>query len=604
VTAGIFEYQDSKQEYNEVNFMKETKAPSAWETIKRLRADLTLHKTWLGLVLFTAFIGGIMTFINPYLLKTLTDTAIAQQKQAFLQLVLWALAAMLLDVVLKYFTRIVAIRYETFTIRDLRNRVLAQIQRLPISFTDTLHSGDLVSRLNNDIDKIALLPQRIHELVRQPVTFVLGFSYMYILSWKLLLATCILIPISAILFDKVVKPLQAHAQKEMEHLARANAVTQDAIRGIYIIKAFNLQKILTKKYRLIAEDVRKEGLEIDRRRAISFAVFLMLRYIPQLVAPLYGGYLAFSGEITVGALIASNYLIWLIFIPVELMLDWLRNLREIAPAVDRIFEILDQPIEHENGSDFNPAAGAKALSFNSVNFEYSDDLKILEDFTLDLDEGKVVALVGSSGCGKSTVLKLLCGFYRPQSGQIQICGSDIFQSGISAARRQVSLVSQETYLFPTTIAENISYGRPGATRDEIVNAAKAANAHDFITKHVGGYESQVGEWGAKLSVGEKQRIALARAILKDAPILLLDEPTSALDAQSEAVVQEALERFMRGRTVLVIAHRLSTIKNVDEIIVLDQGRLRERGTHQELMGSDTIYRRLYLKQTDLEDLHV
>jgi subfamily B ATP-binding cassette protein MsbA/ATP-binding cassette subfamily B protein AbcA/BmrA len=329
----------------------------------------------------------------------------------------------------------------------------------------------------------------------------------------------------------------------------------------------------------------------------------MLRYIPQLVAPLYGGYLAFTGEITVGSLIASTYLIWMIFLPVENMLEWMRSLREVAPAVERVFEILDQPTENGQPARVQPVACAQAITFNAVTFQYNDDANILENLTFSIDRGKVVALVGSSGCGKSTVLKLLCGFYRPQSGQIQINGRDIFQSSIRDARRLVSLVSQETYLFPTTIAENISHGRLGATPDEIVAAAKAANAHDFITAQPEGYESQVGEWGIRLSGGEKQRIALARAILKDAPILLLDEPTSALDTHAEAIVQEALERFMCGRTVLVIAHRLSTIKNVDEIIVLDQGHLQERGTHAELMQSDTLYKRLYLKQADPEDLH-
>ena len=574
------------------------------ETIKRLLPTLKKHKTWLWLVWLTALIAGFMDFLTPYLMKTLTDTALAQQSETFRQLVLWAFLAMTVDIALKYFTRIIAIRYQTYTLRDLRNRVTAHIQRLPISYTETLHSGDLVSRLNNDIDKIGTLTQRIHELVQQPVIFILGFTYMYILSWKLLLATCILIPLSAILYDKVVKPMQAHARMEMEHLARANAVTQDAIRGIYIIKAFNLQKVLTAKYQKIAEDVRKEGLEIDKRGAMSFAVFLMLRYVPQLVTPLYGGYLAFTGEITVGALMASIYLNWMIFRPIETMLGWMRQLREVAPAVERIFEILDQPIENGSHVDFEPASVAPALAFASVNFQYNPDTQILSDFSLSVDKGKVVALVGSSGCGKSTVLKLLCGFYRPESGTVCIGGNDIFESDLRAARKYVSLVSQETYLFPTTIIENIGFGREGATRDEIIAAAKAANAHDFILAQPDGYETNVGEWGGKLSGGEKQRIALARAILKDAPILLLDEPTSALDAQSESIVQEALDRFMQGRTVLVVAHRLSTIKNVDEIVVLDNGRLHERGSHEELMQSNSLYKRLYLKQTAQEVAHV
>jgi len=583
--------------------MTEKLPPPTWQTIRCLVPDLKIHRFWLGLVWLTALFMGIMEFINPYLLKVLTDTALAQQNETFRQLVLWAPVAMTLDIVLKYFTRIVSIRYQTYTLRDLRNRVTAHIQRLPISYTETLHSGDLVSRLNNDIDKIAILPRHVHELVQQPVVFLLGFTYMYILSWKLLLATCILIPVSSILYDKVVKPMQAHSRKEMEHLARANAVTQDAIRGIYIIKAFNLQKILTKKFQQIAEDVRSEGLAIDKRAGIEFAVFLLLRYTPQLVAPLYGGYLAFRGEITVGALIASNYLIWMIFIPVETLLGWIRQLREVAPAVERVFVLLDQPIEETQHHNFQPAPAAPAFIFDRVNFKYNDETQILHDFSLSMNKGEAVALVGPSGGGKSTVLKLLCGFYRPQSGHIHIEGNDILRSDLYEVRKRVSLVSQETYLFPTTIAENIAYGRQGATRDEIIAAARAANAHDFISAQPDDYETQVGEWGSKLSGGERQRIALARAILKDAPILLLDEPTSALDAQSEAILQEALERFMRGRTVLVVAHRLSTIKNVDEIIVLDAGKLRERGTHQQLMHADSLYKRLYLKQTTKEVAH-
>lgn len=579
-------------------------AGSPLKSLRRLIPDLKVHKKWLRLIWLMALMAGIMEFLNPFLLKTLTDTAVARQTERFWQLVIWALAAMLIDALLRYFSRIVTTRYEIYTIRDLRNRVASHIQRLPISYTDSVHSGDLVSRLNTDMDRIAQLPRRANELVMQPVVFLLGFTYLLILSWKLLLATCILIPISAVLYDKVVKPMQAHSQKELEHLARANAVTQDAIQGIYIIKAYNLQKLLTKKYQGIAENVRKEGLEIDRRRALEMAVFLVLRYIPQLVAPLYGGYLAFRGEISVGTLIASNYLIWMVFIPVETMLGWIRNLREVAPAVERIFEILDQPAEDGRAEDFTPVENARAVSFDSVSFQYGEEIKILDDFSLEVDEGQTVALVGSSGCGKSTVLKLLCGFYRPQGGEIRIKGHDILRSGIREARKQVSLVSQETYLFPTTIAENIAYGKLGASQGEIEEAARAANAHDFITALSNGYQTQVGEWGSRLSGGEKQRISLARAILKDAPILLLDEPTSALDAQSEAVVQEALERFMQGRTVLVVAHRLATIKNVDEIVVLDQGRLVERGTHADLMGTKTLYQRLYLKQTDQEGDHV
>jgi ABC-type multidrug transport system fused ATPase/permease subunit len=390
----------------------------------------------------------------------------------------------------------------------------------------------------------------------------------------------------------------------MEHLAQASAVTQDAIGGIFIIKAFNLQKVLTEKFRRIAEAVRLEGLAIDRRAGVEFAVFLMLRYTPQLVAPLYGGYLAYTGEISVGALLASVYLIWMVFIPVETALGWIRQFREITPALERIFEILDHPIEAEPVEESLPVPAASAFSFKSVSFRYNKDDDVLKDFNLAVDQGTIVALVGPSGCGKSTVLKLLCGFYRPQEGEVNIFGREIFQSGLRDARQRVSLVSQDTYLFPTTIAENIAYGRLGAGEADIIAAARAANAHEFILQQPDGYETYVGERGVRLSGGERQRIALARAILKDAPILLLDEPTSALDAQSEAIVQEALDRFMLGRTVLVVAHRLSTVKSVDLIVVLEGGKLCERGTHAELMKGNTLYKRLYLKQTAQEAQHV
>ncbi len=575
---------------------EDAKSTANWKDLFRLFQYLKPHKFWLSVSIFGAVVDAMIRFVTPYLLKNLTDTAVEGRSDQFTGYVYIFLAAMVVNSTFTYLSKISSARYHTYTLRDLRNGITGRIQHLPLSYTDSLHSGDLVSRLNNDADQMSNIIKNLPDYVFRPLEFIFGFTYMLFLSWKLLLATCILIPISAVLFDKVVRPIQAHSKQQMEYKSQANAASQDAIRGAYIVKAFNLKQILAKKYQTLAEGVEKEGLEIDRRSALLIALFLSLRYIPQLVAPLYGGYLAYQGEITVGSLLACNILIWSVFMPVETFLGWIRQIREAAPAGERLFQIMDQPRERIGEGKFEIIASQAPAVFEGVSFGYDRETVILDNLSFRLNPGETTALVGPSGSGKSTVFKLLCGFYEPQEGRIFLFGNDLFQSGLAEARTQVSLVSQDTYLFPATIAENIAYGRLGAEDVEIVAAAKAANAHDFIMERPEGYDTQVGEWGGKLSGGERQRIALARAILKDAPILLLDEPTSALDTRSEALVQEALDRLMVGRTALVVAHRLSTIQRADNILVMDQGAIKEQGTHQQLMQTESLYKQLYLKQ--------
>jgi ABC-type multidrug transport system fused ATPase/permease subunit len=577
--------------------MTEDKTIGLRQVFTKLKPYITHYKNLLaGLAVLGVLKGGV-DFIYIFLIKTLTDTALSGDMTTFTHWVYLTAGFLLFAMLVMYLSVRVDGHYQAYTIRDFRNAVSAHVQKLPLSYTDTLHSGDLISRLNNDIGKIGELLANIMVVFSRPVVFVLAFVYMAILSWKLLLVTCIIVPISAVFFNKVVIPIQAHSQKVMEALARANAVTEDAIRGIYIVKAFNLQGLLTGKFRTIAEQVEKEGIEIRKREAVATILFLTGRFIPQLICPLYGGYLAFHGEISPGTLLASLSLIWQIFIPVEMLLDALKQMREAAPAVERVFEIMDHPADKVDGGEFQADREAAPLQLEQVSFSYSAGQPIFNGLSLEVKEGETIGLVGPSGCGKSTLFKLLCGFYAPQSGRVRLYGEDIFRSDLAGARSLISLVSQDTFLFPTTLFENIAYGRLGATPAEVENAARAANAHEFILQQPKGYDTPAGEWGVRLSGGERQRIALARAILKDAPILLLDEPTSALDTQSEALVQEALERLMRCRTVLIVAHRLSTIKNVDRILVLDKGRICEMGTHDQLMSRDSLYKRLYLKQT-------
>jgi len=601
-----------------------------WRALTQLLPFVRPHALQFGLTVLYAIESVATRLLLPFLLQQMTDTVTGGSVTGLTRWAIFAAGMLILDAVAAWIGYNSVAKYVAGTIRDLRNRVTAHVQQLPISFLETQHSGDLVSRLSTDVGRIESWLPAVIQLVSQPLMFVAGFTYMLTISWKLLLASSILIPISAVLQNRASKPMETAAREQAEREGEATAALQDMLAGITMVKAYNLHSILGTKFRSLSKEIERQALKLDWRRAVGLAIFLALRYTPQLIVPLYGGFLAYRGEITVGQLLAANMAIWMVFQPIEQLLSILGQTRETLPAVERVFALLNETPEPAGRQRFEPILAAPAISLESVSFAYpgQDQTLTLQDISFEIQPGQIVAIVGPSGCGKSTLFKLLTGFHSPTSGTVNVLGNDLDTSDLTGARQKIALMAQQTYLFPTTIAENIAYGRPGATEDEVKAAAIAANAHDFILEQPEGYQTQVGERGAKLSGGERQRIALARAILKDAPVLLLDEPTSALDTQSETLVQEALERFMKGRTAMIVAHRLSTIQHADRVLVLgpvqkntfaagteDDMRaegasskegtrsteggpstLREDGTHTELMAQDTLYRRLYLRQ--------
>ena len=576
--------------------MSEQKENTSWKTVLRLMPFVKPHRIWLVLNMLGSTLRAFSSFANTLILQQLTDTVVRTDTDSFVRWLYIAGGIVVLSMIVNYGTRYASGRTISPTLRDLRHRTSEHIQHLPMSNLEAHHTGDLISRLNNDIGQIPALLNSISEVVYQPVLFAGSFIYLLLISWKLLVISCILIPITAVLYNKVSKPMEELSRKNLEGHSRANSMIQDVIGGMPIVKAFNLQKIMFGRYRNVVQEIETQGLAMDRREAALMTLYLALRYIPQLIVPLYGGYLALKGEISPGSVVAANLLIWNVFQPVEALLGLLRQVRTITPAIQRVFEILDEVPEHGGAPVVMSDPNIPPVELGELSFSYDGETNILNQLSLEVTAGKMVALVGASGSGKSTILKLICGFYTPSAGYIRLYGQDLAASDLAAARHHMSLVSQDTYLFPTTIAENIAYGRLGATSDDIVAAAQQANAHDFIMDFPETYDTDIGERGVKLSGGQRQRLALARAILKDAPILLLDEPTSALDTQSEFLVQQALERFMPNRTVLVVAHRLSTIHNADEILVIEQGSVRERGTHEQLMKTESLYRHLYLRQ--------
>jgi len=429
---------------------------------------------------------------------------------------------------------------------------------------------------------------------------VISIVYMVTISYKLTLATVVLIPITSVLFDKINKPIEVYSKEIMEESATVSSMLQDIIGGIYVLKAFNLKKVLSSKFEVVAENIKERSLKISKLNAYLTPIFLALRLIPQLVCPLYGGYLALNKEITLGELFAFTMLIGYVFGPVESILSFLSQIRETDPAYIRIIEILDKPTENNSGKLAAMDEESCPLKFNNVTFSYDDKNTILHDISFSLEKGTTTAIVGPSGTGKSTILKLICKFYNANKGNIEIYGENINNCTDDSLRRLISYMSQESYLYPVTIGENIGIGKQGAKMEEIINAAKAANAHDFIAKLPEGYNTQIKERGSNLSGGQCQRVALARMIIKDAQIVLLDEPTASLDTKSEALIQESLQKFTVNKTVIVVAHRLSTIKDANQIIVLNGDRIEEYGSHVELMEKDGLYRKLYLNQLTSE----
>ena len=572
-----------------------------WPLVRRTLAFLLAYRTQLVVSILSTTLVAVVWFAGPYFLRRLTDTAIVGQWDRFGWMVAASFAFAMLGVGSAYLKRISVARLSAFTIRDIRSRVTHHIQRLPMLTVQAYHSGDLVSRLNNDLDKTTSLYQRVAEVLHQPIQFIGGLLFMLLISPKLTLVVCAAMPVSVLIFERVVRPMQRHSGKKMESLAAANASLQDAIRGASILRAFRLQRVLGDQFRSQVQDVEKHEMRNQIRSTLAFIPFLALRYVPQLLVPIYGGWLAFHGEISVGDLLAVNWLIWPVFLPLESFLGWIRELREVSPALQRTYELLDRPAERAGGREIVPTGSGHPIDCDTVSFGYGDNGPVLDGLSMSVEPGRTVALVGPSGCGKTTLLKLLCGWITPTEGTARIFGEPVHTADLRSLREQISWMAQDPFLFPVSIGQNIAYGNPSATKDDIVAAAKAAHAHGFITALPSGYDTQAGELGNRLSGGQKQRICLARMILKNAPILLLDEPTASLDTQAEAEVMAALSTLMQDRTVVIISHRLSALRGVDEILVMDSGSIRARGTHDELVAGDALYRQFVERQATKDE---
>lgn len=571
------------------------------QVIKRLWQFVKPYKLLVVVTMVSSIISALCNVWQISVVKKMVDGTLAGESHKLISLVMEVGIITVIWVSTKYISRYASGKYGNNAMLDLKKSFSKRFEKMPVSEVEKRHSGDIVSRFTNDIQTIeGFITNDFINLIYIPFLFLCAFTFMFIMNWKLLVVSFCITPISAYLFNRISSPIKKYSKQYHEQLASANSVVMDTTGGIGILKAFNLQKPLFQKYDHALLEALKTALKMEKQRAYMLPVIIVTQELPYIICVIYGGYLAVKGEISIGNIIAFTQLLRYLIDPCVMLPQLLGNMKSAIGAGGRIFEILDMPVERADGEDFDKE-DEMALEFDNVTFQYDDSANVVDGLSFKLPKGKTVAIVGPSGGGKSTIINLLCGFYELTKGDVRYFAKDMKQWKLAAIRDMVALVSQDTYLFPDSIEANIKYGKPDATTQEIIAAATAANAHDFIMEMEKGYGTLVGERGAKLSGGQKQRIAIARAMLKDAEILLLDEPTAALDNHSEALVQEALDTLRKDRSVLIIAHRLSTIKQADIVYVLDHGHMVQSGTHDELIQKGGLYKQLYLKQFALQE---
>ncbi len=490
-------------------------------------------------------------------------------------------------------------------VADVRKHVYQHVQRLSLRFYEDKQTGQMMSRIVNDTDLFEMLiAHAVPDIIVNILTLVGVGTMLMLMNWKLGLLSLIPVPFVILVMRGYAKKVRPAFRRRQAELGQLNATLNDNISGIREIKAFTREDAEAQRISLGIDNYRRSLLYALKMMAIFQPLVDFTSSLGVLVVIYFGGMLVNDGALPVADLVAFFLYLELLYTPIRVLSDAWERIQEALASADRVDELLQESPEIKEHPDaIRLAKRARGeIVFENVSFAYTAGDMVLENINIEIGAGQMVALVGPTGVGKSTLVSLIPRFYDPVAGAVRLDGIDTRDLELESLRQQISIVLQDVFLFHGTVRENIQFGNPEASEADIIHAAQVANADAFIRELPDGYDTLIGERGVKLSGGQKQRLSIARAVLKNAPVLILDEATSSVDTETELLIQEALERLMEGKTTIIIAHRLSTVRNADKIIVLESTQIAESGTHQELVSIGGLYNRLYTAQRKLQHM--
>ena len=555
------------------------------------------YKWHMIAVIILSIIASAMSAVPAWLSKKFVDDVlIGQNKEMFMWIIGGIFIATVIKVISSYYSEISS-NFVTETIkREIKIDIFSHLEKLPISYFKRNKLGDTLSKLTNDTTSLGRIGFIIFDMFKEFLTVLILTARMFQVDYILALVSLVLLPLIIRVVRKFTKKIRKYGRERQDTTGRVTAFTQETLSGIFVIKAFNNTNFVIDKYNDLTKEDFEQAYKTTKVKAKVSPINEVITTFMVLLVVLYGGYqILVAKRITSGDLISFVTALGLMHQPLKRLISKNNDLQDSLPSADRVVEIFDEKVETDvfgEAVEFNEKI--QDIKFGNVNYKYDDSNEyVLKNINLDVKAGEIVAFVGKSGSGKTTLVNLLARFFNTDEGKITVNGVNIKNIHLDTYRNKFAIVPQETFLFGGTIKENISFGK-NVSDEEIISAAKMANAYNFIQEDLPNkFETEVGERGALLSGGQKQRIAIARALIKNPEIMILDEATSALDSESEKLVQEALDSLMEGRTTFVIAHRLSTIVRADKIVVMENGEIKEMGTHSELIAMNGIYKNLY-----------